>query len=123
VSIQDPIRLADSIPEPDVALLAPCADYYATSLPGADDVLLIVEVADSSIELDAKVKRPLYAENGIGEYWIVNLVEGELEVHRNPQPNGVYRDVRRLSAGDSIELLNLPGAIISVAEVIGPRVE
>src|SRR4051812_8419256 len=75
LSVQDPIYLADSAPEPDFALLAFRADLYRDAGPRADAALLLIEVADSSLAFDREVKAPLYAESGIAEYWIVNLVD------------------------------------------------
>src|SRR5262249_8994808 len=92
ISVQSPIRLADSRPEPDVALLRIRDDFYASGAPLPLDIYLVVEVADSSIEIDREVKRPLYAENGIIEYWIVDLNSSAVEVHRQPRPDGTYSD-------------------------------
>ncbi len=72
ISIQNPIWLADSEPEPDVAILIYREDLYASRRPGAADVLLLIEVADSSLAYDRDIKGSVYAEAGIGEYWIVN---------------------------------------------------
>jgi Uma2 family endonuclease len=119
VSIQNPVRLADSEPEPDVTLLRPRDDFYASGKPGAADVLLLIEVAESSLEHDRQDKAPLYAENGIVEYWIVNLVDRCLEVHRGPQPNGTYADVRTLRPDDRIESTTLGGVSVAVADLVG----
>jgi len=122
VGVQDPIRLADSEPEPDVTLLLPREDEYAALHPCPDDVLLVVEVADTSIDFDRNVKGPLYAENGVVEYWILNLFDRTLEVHRQPQPSGEYADIRILSASDATELAKLPGVQFIVAELFPPNV-
>jgi Uma2 family endonuclease len=119
VSVQDPIRLADSQPEPDVALLRPRDDFFASGKPVPADVLLLVEVADTSLEDDREVKGPLYAENGIAEYWIVNLVDRCLEVHRGPQPGGTYADVRTLRPGDRVDVAALAGLSVAVADLLG----
>lgn len=119
VSVQNPVRLDDgSEPEPDIALLKPRADEYAAAIAGADDVLLIVEVADSSLRDDRTVKAPLYAEGGIPEYWIVNLVERVIEVHR--QPNGAhYVQTRPVRAGDTLPILGLGDSVgIPAAEIL-----
>ncbi|HJZ92760.1 MAG TPA: Uma2 family endonuclease [Gemmataceae bacterium] len=118
VSIQNPIRLADSEPEPDVVLKRPRDDFYITGKPGPADILLLIEVADASLDDDREVKRPLYAEAGIGEYWIVNLVDGCLEVHRQPRPDGTYADVRTLRPGETIEIAALPRVTVAVANVL-----
>ena len=119
VSVQDPIRLADSEPEPDLALLRPRDDFYASGKPVPPDVLLLIEVSDTSLDDDREVKGPLYAENGIAEYWIVNLVDRCLEVHRGPQPNGSYADVRTLRPGERAEVTALPGLTVEVAALVG----
>ena len=119
VSIQNPVRLADSEPEPDVALLRPRDDFYASGKPGPMDVLLLIEVAETSLEDDREVKGPLYAENGIAEYWIVNLVDRCLEVHRGPQPTGQYADARTLRSGDRIDVPAVPGLTVAVADLLG----
>jgi Uma2 family endonuclease len=117
VSIHDPIRLADSEPGADVALLRPRDDFYASGHPRPTDVLLVVEIADTSLETDRDVKRPLYAENGILEYWFANLAEACIEVHRQPRPDGSYQDVRTLRRGQTIDVAALPGCAFPVDQV------
>lgn len=117
VSIQNPIRLADSRPEPDVALLKPRDDYYASSGPRAEDVRLIVEVADTSLEYDREVKGALYAEAGIPEYWIVHLEGKSLLVFRQPQPDGSYQHRQTLTRGETIDVVSLPGISISIQDL------
>src|SRR5579862_9904434 len=74
VAVQNPVQLDDlSEPRPDFALLKPRDDYYRRSTPRPDDVLLLIEVADSSLAYDRNVKRSLYAWHGIPEFWIVNI--------------------------------------------------
>jgi Uma2 family endonuclease len=117
VSIQNPVRLADSEPEPDVVVKR--AHGGSHGKPGPADVLLLVEVADDSLEYDREVKASLYAENGIAEYWIVNLPDRCLEVHRGPQASGSYSDVRTLRPGDRAEVTALSGVVIDVAALFG----
>ena len=89
LSIQNPLRLGLRVePQPDVMLLRPRADHYRGSHPGPEDVLLLVEVADSSLTYDRKTKARIYARAGIPDYWIVNLVDGVVEVHRDPSDRG-----------------------------------
>jgi Uma2 family endonuclease len=121
VSPQNPIRLADSEPEPDIALLEPRDDDYASSHPEPNDILLIVEVADASLDFDRHVKGPLYAENGVAEYWILNLIDRTLEVHRQPQTSGQYSQTRTLQVGDATDLVKVQGATVLVAELFPPR--
>jgi Uma2 family endonuclease len=85
VSVQDPIRLnPHSEPQPDIALLRYREDFYRGAHPGPEDILLLVEVADSSLRYDLDVKLPLYARHGIPEVWIVDLEHRRLEVYRRP---------------------------------------
>jgi Uma2 family endonuclease len=117
VSIQNPVRLDDSEPEPDVSLLRPREDEYASGKPRAADVLLLIEVSDSSLDYDRDVKKPLYAESGITEFWIVNLVDECLEVYRGPQPDGTYQEERVLKRGESTDIVALPGLVVAVDEL------
>ena len=117
VGVQDPIRLADSEPEPDVALLVPRDDDYAASHPEPDDILLVIEVADASLDFDRHVKGSIYAENGIVEYWILNVLDHTLEVYRNPQSTGQYANVRVLTGAEATDLVKLPGVTFTVAEL------
>jgi Uma2 family endonuclease len=117
VSIQNPVRLADSEPEPDLVLKRTGDGAYGK--PGPEDILLLIEVAESSLEDDREVKAPLYAENGIAEYWIVNLADRCLEVCRAPRANGSYSDVRTLRPGDRAEVAALPGVGFDVASLFG----
>ena len=121
VSIQSSIRLGDdSEPEPDLVLLAPKSDY-AVRLPRATDVLLLIEVADSTVRFDREVKLPLYAQAGIPETWIVNLDAGHLEVYRRPGPKG-YAESLTLQPGDSVEIEALPEAgALAVEDLIGGK--
>lgn len=117
VSIQNPVRLKDSDPEPDVALLKPRDDFYGTSRPAPADVLLLIEVADSSLDYDRDIKGPLYAEAGITEYWIVNVIDRTVEVHRSPTRNAGYEIVWVAREHEAIDLLTLPGSAVSVNQI------
>jgi Uma2 family endonuclease len=118
VSVQNPIRLADSEPEPDLALLQPRADFYASGKPQPGDILLLIEVADTTLDYDRDTKRSLYAQAGIQEYWIVNLTEGCVEVYRQPQPDGTYRDVQTRRPGEQVEVVALPGVSLAVGDIL-----
>ena len=119
--IQNPVRLGRyREPEPDVVLLRPRDDDYDSSKPVPDDVLLLVEVADSSLEYDRDTKAQLYAEAGIIEYWLVNLVDGVMMVYRDPHPEG-YRSVQLVRHTDRIRLLSFPDIEFAVSEVLRPR--
>ncbi len=119
VSVQDPIRLSDnSEPEPDLALLKPRDDFYAGEHPAPEDVLLVIEVSETSVEYDSEVKLPLYARAGIPEAWLVNLPEQRIEVHSSPV-DGEYRQSTRYRSGDSLisSVISAPG--FPVAGILG----
>ncbi|MDW3648448.1 MAG: Uma2 family endonuclease [Bacteroidia bacterium] len=86
ISVQDPVKLNDfSEPEPDIAILKFRADDYTDSHPGPEDIILIIEVADSSLEYDQQLKLPNYALANIPVCWIVDLENGQIEVYTNPK--------------------------------------
>ena len=86
---QNPLRLDDiSEPEPDIAILRPRADFYMTAHPGAADVLLVIEVADTSLAYDLGTKVPLYARHGIPEVWVIDAATRHTRVFRRPVGNG-----------------------------------
>ena len=119
ISVQNPVRLGRySEPQPDVVLLRPRPDFYGDSHPGPDDVFLIVEVADSSIDYDRGVKVPLYAQSGIQELWLVDLEQERVEVYREPKKEG-YRVVRHFARGDSLSPQAFPDASLTVDGVLG----
>ena len=120
VDIQNPILFADSVPEPDCALVAFRSDCYVKGKPRPTDVLLLVEVADSSLEYDREVKRPIYAEAGISEYWIVNVVDDCIEVYRQPHSEGTYSESRVARRGEQIALLALPELVVQVDQILAP---
>lgn len=102
VAVQNPIRLDEfSEPEPDLALLFPRNDFYSESHPQPEDILLIVEVADTSIRYDRDVKMQLYASAGIPEVWLVDLTDDVVEVCRSPVSDR-YEAVQPVRAGEHI---------------------
>ena len=118
ISVQDPITIEDhSEPEPDIALLAFSEDFYAERHPRPEDVLLLIEVADSTLAKDQQLKLPLYAEAGIKEYWIVNIVNKQLEVYQKPKDSS-YTLQKIYTSGDQVSLENL-GATIDVNSILG----
>ncbi len=119
ISIQNPVLLSDSEPEPDVAILNFCDDLYASRRPGAQDVLLLIEVADSSVAYDRDVKGPIYAEAGVREYWIVNLMNSTVEVYRDPQSDGRFATVTTALSGEILTPLLLSGLSVPVDEILG----
>lgn len=119
VGTQDPIRLSDfSEPQPDVALLRWRDDFYKERHPTAEDVLLVIEVADTTLGIDRGVKLPLYAAAGIVETWIVNIPEEQIEVYAEPL-DGTYSVVKTYRRGESAQSHTLSDLAVSVAEVLG----
>ena len=119
VGVQDPIRLSDrSQPQPDLTLLQPRSDFYATAHSQPQDILLIVEVADTSTDYDRQVKIPLYAESGIIEVWLVDLVEQYLEIYRQPSANG-YQQIQQLHRNQHIFIQALPDLEIFIDNILG----
>ncbi len=119
VAPQNPVRLSDhSEPQPDFALLRPRADFYESGTPTPADVLLLIEVADSSLRFDRLVKLPLYARHGIREVWILDLNAGAVEIHRGPGPQG-YASSRRAARGEAIAPEALPGMALQVEAMLG----
>jgi Uma2 family endonuclease len=114
VAVRGPVRLDDfSEPEPDFALLRPRPDFYRDAHPLASDVLLLIEVADASLNYDRAVKRTLYARHGISELWIIDLNAGEIEVCR--QPGAGYAAITRVGRDGVLEPELLPGVRIQAA--------
>lgn len=120
IGAQDPVRLDRfSEPEPDLSVLRPRADLYRSAHPGPEDLLLVVEVADSSLSLDRQVKAPLYAAAGVPELWLVDLRAELVEVCRDPSPAG-YRSTQRIGRGERLSPLAFPDVQLSVSELLGP---
>lgn len=118
VSIQDPLRLdAHSEPEPDVMLLKPSADDYTSRHPQPDDVFLLIEVSDTTLDFDHSEKLPAYGRSGLTEVWIVNLNDSTIEVYRDPHFTG-YASKTILRAGEQAKPLAFPDAVVDVGELL-----
>ena len=119
VSVQDPIRLDNySEPQPDLALLKPRADFYAQAKPTPADVLLIVEVADSSVQFDRTVKVPLYARALIPVVWLIDLNADAIEVYSQPA-NGAYQQIQVMRRGDHLTIDSPSGLVIMADDLLG----
>lgn len=123
VRVQMPLAVdPSSEPEPDVAVVAGGPRDYRDGHPAS--ALLVVEVADTTLAYDRDQKGSLYARAGVAEYWLVNLVDRRLEVHRDPAPQREsrygcgYRDVRSHAAGDRISPRAAPHATVDVADLL-----
>ena len=119
VRVQGPVRLSRlSEPLPDLAILKFRADFYSTAKPGPSDVLVMVEVADSSIGLDLGAKALLYAQNGIPEYWVVDLNADVVHVLTGPGPGGYGATATTGRDGALVPRL-LPAVSVAVSTVLG----
>jgi Uma2 family endonuclease len=113
---QNPVVLGkDSEPQPDIAVLRPRADGYETAHPRPEDILLLIEVADSSVQYDREIKIPLYARHGIPEVWLLDLQEKRLEVCHELE-NGEYCQVDYYRKGN-VPLRWLAGVTIDLADL------
>jgi Uma2 family endonuclease len=118
VSTQLPVRLGQhSEPEPDIALLKPRDDFYASALPTGPDCLLVIEVADTTLAYDVRIKVPLYAEHGVPEVWVLDL-EGGLLRSFNAPVDGRYSRAMALRVPGLQALPGLPGCSIDFTGLI-----
>jgi Uma2 family endonuclease len=120
---QGPLRLsapgrAQANPQPDILVLKRRDDFYRHANPTAADVLLVIEVSDSTLAYDRDTKAPMYARAGIPEYWIVDLTGSRLLVYREPR-DGVYRSVEALTGEHSVSPIAFPEIAIAVADILG----
>ena len=116
IAAQNPVILGGyGEPQPDVAVLRWREDYYERAHPHAEDVLLIIEVSDSTLRYDRDVKVPLYANHGIPEVWLLDLQQKQLEIYREPT-RGQYRQRECRRAGQTAPIL-CPDAVIDLAEL------
>jgi len=120
VSVQNPIRLDDaSEPDPDLALLRSQDDAYAAEHPGSEAVMLVVEVADTSLAFDREVKLPLYADAGIPEVWFVDLASSEVHAYRPPEADR-YAEHETVGPGETARVTELSSpSPVSTDEILG----
>jgi hypothetical protein len=117
VRVQNPVRIGNhSEPEPDLMVLKHKADFYASGHPGPEDVLLLIEVADSSAESDRTGKLRLYALAGIAEVWVVNLEKHQIEVYRKPRGNE-YQSTQTHARGSSASPAAFPEIAVSIDQL------
>lgn len=120
VRVQDPILLNDfSEPEPDIVLVALPDERYLENHPKPEDIFLVLEIADSSLAYDRDEKGPLFAQNGIIQYCLLNLQSRELEDYREPSSNG-YRSKRTYTEEQSFALVAFPKISIKVKDLLPP---
>lgn len=116
---QHPVKLLPrSLPQPDLAVTRRRRDFYEGGHPTAEDVLLLIEVADSSLRFDRLVKLPIYAHHRIPEVWIVDLADGLVHIHREPV-EGEYRDVRTVRRGETFSPQAFPDVTLTPDDVLG----
>lgn len=118
VRVQSPICLDEySEPQPDVCLLKPRSDFYSGSHPTPEDVLLVIGVADSSVELDRVVKLPLYAQAGVPEVWIVNLPQDIIEIYSQPV-NDHYTQTQSVGRGERLSSPTVATVAFDAADIL-----
>ena len=117
VSVQNPVKLNEHTePQPDITVIRP--RDYTESLPLPEDVLLLIEVSDTTLAYDRNVKLPLYARAGIGEVWIVNLAAKAIEQYTDHSGDG-YRRVDHKRGGQKLLPAALPDLTLTVDEILG----
>jgi Uma2 family endonuclease len=119
VRVQNPVRLSQySEPQPDLTLLRPREDFYRTRHPRAEDVLLIVEVAASSLRFDRRKKVPLYARHAVPEVWLVDLGGERLVRYRRPE-RGTYALVDEPDLHAALDVAALDGVTVGLERLLG----
>ena len=117
VSQQNPLRLEEhSEPQPDIAVLRYRNDFYKASHPQPADILLLIEIADTTVRYDREIKIPLYARHGIPEVWLIDLQQERVEIYLQPSSEG-YRQILRPGKNERIVLSLLPEVSILIADL------
>jgi Uma2 family endonuclease len=120
ISTQDPIRLDNfSEPEPDLAIVKGRILDYTQAHPGAEDIYLVIEVADSTLKQDCEVKDKLYARSSIAEYWVIDIKNRQVRIFRDPTPTG-YSSQLILTETHSVSPLAFPEISFSIASILPP---
>ncbi len=119
IRVQNPIVLDDySEPQPDIAVLKRRDDFYRHAHPRPEDVLLVIEVSDSTLEYDRQIKVPLYARASVPEVWIVNINEERVETFADVS-GGAYRMTASVSRGEEVQSRSLADLRLGVSEIFG----
>ena len=117
VSIQNPVILdGHSEPQPDIALLQPRDDFYTLAHPKAREVLLLIEVAESSLRYDREIKIPLYARHGIPEVWLIDVEQRRLTQFLDPRESG-YRSSVDVDVSNRLTPFALPGVDLDLSQL------
>ncbi|MDG4597268.1 MAG: Uma2 family endonuclease [Candidatus Contendobacter sp.] len=120
VDVQNPVMLdAHSEPQPDMVLLKPRPDFYESAHPRAEDVLLLIEVSDSTLRYDRDTKVPLYAKAGIPEVWLLDLMSQRVAIYRHPSADG-YRQIQFPAPEELISPSLLPELTLRIADLFLP---
>jgi Uma2 family endonuclease len=119
VDVQNPILVDVAyVPQPDLTLLRPRADFYAKGTPTSTDCLLVIEVGDTSAEFDRQIKAPRYARGGVAELWLVDLERDVVVAYRDPAGDA-YQHVQVFHRGETITAVALPGPGVPVQTMLG----
>jgi Uma2 family endonuclease len=119
ISTHNPVRLNNfSEPQPDIALLRWRDDFYKHGHPTPADMLLVIEVVDSTVESDRSYKMPLYAKAGIPEAWLINLPDEKIELYAEPA-DAAYQFTRDFKRGEDVQAHSIAGLLVPVADVLG----
>ncbi len=117
--VQNPIHLNDySLPQPDITILRPKENFYEDAHPTPTDIFWLIEVADTSLDYDKKVKLPLYARSGVQEVWLVNLPKSRIEVYCRPFDD-IYQEIRLLHKEQTLVINSFPEISFLVSELLG----
>ena len=119
ISVQNAVIISEiSEPEPDVTVLRFREDFYVSGKAQVEDILLLIEVSDSTVSYDRTTKIRLYAEAGVQEVWLVNLPKQVLEVYTEPHENK-YKVVRKFHKNESLSPKFLPELTIKISDILG----
>ncbi len=119
VAVQNAVKINNfSAPEPDVAILRFRADFYSTGKARPEDILLLIEVADTTVHTDRQIKIPLYARAGVPEVWLVNLPRKIVEVYTEPK-NGKYQVVGKAGKSEILQPQTIADLSVKVADIFG----
>jgi Uma2 family endonuclease len=122
IRCQDPIILPNnSEPEPDIVVAKLRADNYVDSHPAPADIILLVEVADSTLNFDRNTKAPIYAAAGIIEYWIINLIDSRLEIYSQPEGD-IYTNTQIILPPRSVNVPQFPEITLDLTTIFPPRI-
>lgn len=119
ISVQNPVELSEySEPQPDLTLLKRRADFYSQSLPSPSDVLVAIEVSDTTHEKDRTLKIPAYARAGIAEAWLIDLFNDRIEIHSQPA-SGIYQETRIVLRGQPVVSKTIPQLQLNADDILG----